>query len=300
MTLNATRPPATVAVPADDEVVRRSRKRRRRPARTTARYIVVWALALVFVFPFLVMLSTSFKLPADIFSAPPTLWPKEWTLQNFVAVFDEIPFWQYLANTLLVAGLSVLGMLIASPLVAYSLSKIGWRGRRPLLIVVMATMMLPPQVTMIPLFLLWNGLGATNTYLPLVLPAFFGTPFLIFMIRQFLMSIPNELLQAARIDGASELRIYWSIVLPMARPALITATIFQFVWAWTDFLNPLIYLNDSSKYTLSIGLYAFFGEHNVDWGPLMAASVLFTIPALALFVVFQRYFVGGISAGALK
>jgi len=257
-------------------------------------------LVLLFVFPFLAMLSTSFKPSADIFSAPPSLWPKEWTLKNFVAVFEQIPFWQYLANTLLVAGLSVVGMLFASPLVAYSLSKIGWRGQRPLLLIVMATMMLPPQVTMIPLFLMWNGLGATNTYLPLVLPMFFGTPFLIFMIRQFFMSVPNELLYAARIDGASEFRIYWSIVLPVARPALITATIFQFVWAWTDFLNPLIYLNDSSKYTLSIGLYAFFGEHNVEWGPLMAASVLFTIPALALFVVFQRYFVGGISSGAVK
>lgn len=282
------------------ESPREKRTVRRRPGRTTGRYVLVWVLTLVFVFPFLAMLSTAFKMPDDIFSVPPNLWPKEWTLVNFAAVFDQIPFWQYLWNTILIAAISVLGMLIASPLVAYSLAKIGWRGRRPLLIIVMATMMLPPQVTMIPLFLLWNGLGATNSIIPLVAPAFFGTPFLIFMIRQFLMSVPDELLQAARIDGASELRIYWSIVLPQARPALITATIFQFVWAWTDFLNPLIYLNDPSKYTLSIGLYSFFGEHNVEWGPLMAASVLFTIPALALFVVFQRYFVGGISAGALK
>ncbi len=195
----------------------RPRAARRRAARTTARYLAVWLLALAFVFPFLSMLSTAFKLPDDIFSAPPSLWPTEWTLQNFVAVFDEIPFWQYLLNTVVIAGLSVLGMLIASPLVAYSLSKIGWRGQRPLLVIVMATMMLPPQVTMIPLFLMWNGLGATNSIIPLVAPAFFGTPFLIFMLRQFLTSVPNELLQAARIDGASELRIYWSIVLPQAR-----------------------------------------------------------------------------------
>lgn len=299
MTLNVTKP--TTELTASSSHTRIYPGRRIRRIRITIfRYALVVTLVLVFVFPFLAMLSTSFKLPADIFSAPPNLWPKEWTLENFVAVFDQIPFWQYLANTLLIAGLSVFGMLLASPLVAYSLSKIGWRGQRPLLLIVMATMMLPPQVTMIPLFLLWNGLGATNTYLPLVLPMFFGTPFLIFMIRQFFMSVPNELLYAARVDGASEFRIYWSIVLPIARPALVTAIVFQFVWAWTDFLNPLIYLNDSSKYTLSIGLYAFFGEHNVDWGPLMATSVLFTIPALALFVVFQRYFVGGISAGALK
>ena len=275
------------------------RKKKWSPKRV-ASYVGVWILALAFLFPFLSMLSTAFKLPNDIFSAPPSLWPPSWTFANFVDVFKEIPFWQYLGNTLTIAGFSVLGMLIASPLVAYSLSKIGWRGQRPLLLIVMATMMLPTQVTMVPLFLLWNGLGATNTYLPLILPAFFGTPFLIYMIRQFLMSVPNELIDAARVDGASELHIYLRIVLPLARPALITAAVFQFVWSWTDFLNPLIYLNDASKYTLSIGLYSFFGEHTVEWGPLMAASVLFTLPALALFVLFQRYFIGGSSAGALK
>lgn len=299
MALNATEVPVRTPA-ASARTTPNTRRRRKRTRSTLIRYVLVFALVLVFVFPFLAMLSTSFKLPSDIFSAPPSLWPKEWTLQNFTAVFDEIPFWRYLANTLLISGLSVAGMLFASPLVAYSLSKIGWRGERPLLLIVMATMMLPPQVTMIPLFLMWNKVGATNTYLPLVLPMFFGTPFLIFMIRQFFMSVPNELLYAARIDGASEFRIYWAIVLPIAKPALITATIFQFVWAWTDFLNPLIYLHDSAKYTLSIGLYSFFGEHNAEWGPLMAASVLFTIPALALFVLFQRYFVGGISAGAVK
>lgn len=209
MVLNATEERQAETAPARPAGERSSRLRRRRPGRTAGRYVLVWVLTLLFVFPFLAMLSTAFKLPADIFSAPPSLWPKEWTLANFAAVFEEIPFWQYLWNTVVIAALSVLGMLIASPLVAYSLSKIGWRGQRPLLVIVMATMMLPPQVTMIPLFLMWNGLEATNTIIPLVAPAFFGTPFLIFMLRQFLMSVPNELLQAARIDGASEFRIYW-------------------------------------------------------------------------------------------
>lgn len=281
----------------------RDRNRQRndhKPTWVVIRYVLVFTLVMIFFFPFLAMLTTSFKLPQEIFSAPPRLWPKEWTFRNYSAVFEQMPFWRYLANTLLIAGLSVFGMLLASPLVAYSLSKIKWRGQRPLLVIVMSVMMLPPQVTMIPLFLLWNKLGATNSIFPLVLPMFFGTPFLIFMIRQFFMSVPNELLYAGRVDGASELRIYWSIVLPIARPALITAAAFQFVWSWTDFLNPLIYLNDPSKYTLSIGLYTFFGQHTVDWGPLMAASVLLTIPALTLFVIFQRYFVGGISTGAIK
>lgn len=268
--------------------------------RRAGRRLAVAALALLFAFPFLAMLSTAFKLPGDVFRAPPTLLPAEWTLGNFATAFEQMPVWRYLGNTLFISAATVIGTLVACPLVAYSLSKLRWRGRSALLAVVLSTMMLPPQVTMIPIYLLWNALNAGDTYWPLIAPAFFGTPFLIFMIRQFLMNVPDELIAAARMDGASELRIYLSIVLPLARPALVTSAVFQFVWTWTDFLNPLIYLNDSEKYTLSIGLYAFFGEHDVAWGPLLAACVMFTMPALLIFIFGQRYFVGGISAGALK
>lgn len=261
---------------------------------------LVIALALVFLFPLLVMISTALKSPQDVFSSPPTLIPSEWTFGNFATAFDQIPVWRYLGNTMLVAGLSVLGTALSCPLVAYALSKVRWAGAKPLFIMVLATMMLPPQVTLIPLFLIWNGVGATNTYLPLVVPAFLGTPFFIFLIRQFLMNVPDDLLEAARLDGASELRTYATIVLPIARPAIVTAAVFQFVWAWTDFLNPLIYLNDESTYTLSIGLYAFFGENDVAWGPLMAACTMFTLPALIIFLIGQKFFVGGISAGAIK
>ncbi len=277
--------------------------RRRSLRRTLRRYrqqISVILLALVFLFPLLVMLSTAFKTPDDIFSSPPTLLPSEWTLDNFSEAFAQIPVWRYLANTLFVSGMSILGTVISCPLVAYALAKVRWRGARPLLILVLATMMLPPQVTLIPLFLVWNGLDATNTYLPLIVPAFLGTPFFIFMIRQFLLAVPDELIEAARLDGASEFRTYATIVLPLARPAIVTAAIFQFVWAWTDFLNPLIYLNDQSTYTLSIGLYAFFGENDVAWGPLMAACAMFTLPAVAIFLIGQKFFIGGASAGALK
>lgn len=278
----------------------RTRRSRRRLTRSIRQQISVALLALVFLFPLLVMLSTAFKTPNDVFSSPPTLLPTEWTLDNFAEAFDQIPIWRYLANTLFVSGMSILGTIIACPLVAYSLAKVRWRGARPLLILVLATMMLPPQVTLIPLFLVWNGLGATNTYLPLIVPAFLGTPFFIFMIRQFLLAVPDELIEAARLDGASEFRTYATIVLPLARPAIVTAAIFQFVWAWTDFLNPLIYLNDESTYTLSLGLYAFFGENDVAWGPLMAACVLFTLPAVVIFLIGQKFFIGGAAAGALK
>jgi multiple sugar transport system permease protein len=153
---------------------------------------------------------------------------------------------------------------------------------------------------MIPLYKLWNDVGAVGTYWPLVLPPFFGTAFFIFLLRQFFLGIPDELLEAARIDGAGEFRIYSQIVLPLARPALATVAVFQFMWTWTDFLLPLLYLNDKDKYTLSIGLYSFFSEHGVDWGPLMAACLMFTLPALLIFLVAQRYFIEGISISGLK
>lgn len=254
----------------------------------------------LFVYPFITMLTTSFKLPDDIFVSPPRLLPREWTLQNFREALDAMPVGRYFANTVFISLMSVLGTVISCPLVAYALSKINWPGRKPLMVIVLAVMMLPPQVTLIPLFLLWNNLGAQGTYYPLIVPAFLGTPFLIFMIRQFLMRVPDAVIEAARIDGAGEFRIYWSVVLPLAAPALVTAGVFQFVWSWTDFLNPLIYLDDANQYTLSIGLYNFFSEHDVAWGPLMAACVLFTVPALVVFVLAQRYFIGGASAGAVK
>ncbi|QPZ38146.1 carbohydrate ABC transporter permease [Paramicrobacterium chengjingii] len=275
-------------------------KRRPKILRRLRQHALVIVLAAVFIFPLLVMVSTALKAPQDVFSSPPSLIPSEWTFDNFTKAFDQIPVWRYLGNTMLVAGLSVVGTALSCPLVAYALSKVKWVGAKPLFIMVLATMMLPPQVTLIPLFLIWNGLGATNTYLPLVVPAFLGTPFFIFLIRQFLMNVPDDLIEAARLDGASELRTYATIVLPIARPAIVTAAVFQFVWAWTDFLNPLIYLNDESTYTLSIGLYAFFGENDVAWGPLMAACTMFTIPALIIFLIGQKFFIGGISAGALK
>ena len=267
---------------------------------TVYRYALVVLLAAVFVFPFVVMLTTAFKASNEIFTAPPELLPHTWTLEHFFAALVQIPFWRFLLNTIVISGLSVLGTVLVSPLVAYSLAKLRWRGRNLLFIMVLATMMLPPQVTLIPIYMMWNKAGFTGTILPLIIPAFLGTPFFIFLIRQFLLSVPDELIEAAKVDGASEFRIYWSVVLPIARPALITSAVFQFVWAWTDFLYPLIYLNDEESYTLSIGLYSFLGQHGVQWGPLMAACVMFTLPAFLIFLVFQRYFIGGIATGALK
>jgi multiple sugar transport system permease protein len=273
--------------------------RRRRTGRPM-RYAALLVIAAAFLLPFVVMLATAVKEPTDVFRFPPRLLPERWTADNFGAAIDAMPFWRYLANTLLISALAVAGTLLSCPLVGYALAKLRWRGRGTVLALVLATMMLPPQVTLVPLYLMWDKVGLTGTYLPLVAPCFFGTPFFIFLMRQFLANLPDDLIEAARLDGASELRIYWRIVLPLARPALATIAVFQFVWAWTDFLNPLIYLDDDTEYTLSVGLYNFFSEHGVDWGPLMAASVLFTAPALVIFLIGQRHFVEGIATKGLK
>jgi multiple sugar transport system permease protein len=262
--------------------------------------VAVLLLVAIFIFPFVVMITTAFKNVDDIFHAPPRLLPKSWTLANFRAAFDQIPLWRYLGNTLLLCALTVVGTLFSCPLVAYALAKIRWRLQMPLLLLVLGTMMLPPQVTLIPIYLMWNKLDLSGTYLPLVVPSFLGTAFLIFMLRQFLMGVPDELIDSAKVDGASDFRTYWSIVLPLARPALATAAVFQFVWTWTDFLNPLIYLNNANMYTLSIGLYGFFATHSVAWGPLMAACVLFTLPAFGIFLIGQRYFTEGIATTGIK
>ena len=257
-------------------------------------------ITLLFLFPFLVMLSTSFKTPDETFSVPPRLWSDNWVTENYTRVFDAMPFWRYLGNTLFIAILTVIGYLFSCPPVAYSLAKIPWRGRSPLFLLIVATMMLPPQVTMIPVYLMWNRTPLMGTYWPIVLPTFLGSAFFIFLLRQFFRGIPNDLLDAARLDGASEFRIYWNIVLPLSRAALATVGLFAFVGAWTDFLNPLIYLNDPDTYTLSIGLYNFFSQYGVEWGPLMAACAIFSIPLIVLFIFTQRQFIEGISLTGLK
>jgi multiple sugar transport system permease protein len=263
-------------------------------------HLVLLAICAAFAFPFVIMLTTAVQLPKDIFSTPPHLLPRSLTGANFHTATGSIPLGRYVLNTTFLVVANVAGSLLSCPLVAYSLAKLRWRGRGVLFGVVLATMMLPPQVTMIPVYKLWSSVGAVGTYLPLIVPQFFGTAFFIFLLRQFFLGVPDDLLDAARVDGASEWRIYWRIVLPLAKPALATVAVFQFMWTWTDFLLPLLYLNDPAKYTLSIGLFNFFGEHGVDWGPLMAACLMFTLPAVAVFMVAQKYFIEGISAAGLK
>ncbi|GIQ66316.1 hypothetical protein PACILC2_48840 [Paenibacillus cisolokensis] len=203
-------------------------------------------------------------------------------------------------NTLLICVLCVLGELIASPLVAYGFARIPFKGRGILFMIMMGTIMLPAQSTMVPLYVLYNKLNLVNTIWPLVLPAFFGAAYYIFLLRQFFMGIPYEITESAKIDGASEFRIYWQMMLPLSKPALFTVGLLVFLFSWKDYQQPLIYLNDPSKWTLSVGLKAFIGEYKVEWGMLMAAAALFTIPIIILYFFVQRVFIQGITLTGSK
>ena len=197
--------------------------------------------------------------------------------------------------------MTIIGTLLSSSLVAYAFACLKWPGRNGVFIFVLATMMLPMQVTMIPLFVLFKNFGWLNTFKPLIVPAFFGGgAFNIFLLRQFFLTIPGELFDAARIDGCSEWRIYWNIVLPLAKPALATVAILTFMMTWNDFFGPLIYLSDKLKGTLALGLAMFVGQHQTEWGMLMAASVMMMIPMIVLFFLFQKYFIKGFMMSGIK
>ena len=236
------------------------------------------------------------------------VWPEDFEIQqqiglhweNYADAFEVMDFWQNLRNTLFICYTVVLGTLLSCSLVAYSFSRIEWPGRDLLFMLVLATMMLPYSVTLIPLFAVYRQLGWVGTFKPLIVPAFFGTAFYIFLLRQFFMSIPRDLSAAARIDGCTEFGIFSRIVLPLSKPALATTALFMFMFQWGDFLNPLIYLQDDRQYTLAIALQQFQSQHESAWGALMAMSTVITLPIIVLFFFTQRTFIQGITMTGLK
>lgn len=261
-------------------------------------YVLLIFFSVIMLGPFIWMLLTSLKTTEEIYSG--AILPTAFRLDNFITAFTKIPYMRYMFNTLLIAVGAVIGNCIASSLVAYSMSKIQWAGRKFLFPVIIGMMLIPYQVTMIPVYMIWSKLGLTGTFLPLILPAFFGTPYYIFLLRQFFMTIPNALIEAATIDGAGKMRIFTTVMLPLCKPAITTVAIFTFLANWSDFMGPLIYLNDEKNYTLSIGLQAFLQQHYVEWGSLMAASVVFIVPVVILFFFAQKYFVEGITVTGIK
>ncbi|MBL7111664.1 MAG: carbohydrate ABC transporter permease [Bacteroidales bacterium] len=247
------------------------------------------------------MISTSFKGNEQIFAYPPEWIPKIWRWQNYVDIWSQLPFLAYFRNSVFISLFTILGTLLSSSLVAYAFAVLRWPGRDKLFIFILVTMMLPLQVTMIPVFVMFKNLGWLNTFKPLIVPAFLGGgAFNIFLLRQFFLRVPRELIDAARIDGCSEWRIYWEIMLPMAKPALATVAIMTFMFTWNDFLGPLIYLSDKLKGTLALGVVMFVGQHSTEWGQLMAISIIMMLPVIIIFFLFQRFFIKGFIMTGIK
>ncbi len=263
-------------------------------------YVVLFALAALFMFPLLWLVVTSLKTPANVFD--PGFWPDPWYPQNYADVFAAAPVGRWLWNSFFVSGMAVLSVLLSSSLVAYGFARLRFRGRNLLFALLMGTYLLPPMVTLIPTFLIWNELGAVNTTLPLWAGNLFGSAFYIFMLRQFFFTIPQDLVDAARVDGAGFLRIYWNIMLPLIRPALAVVAVFEFQAKWNDLMTPLIYLNQPKLYTMALGLATLKSDvaTETNWALWMAASVILTIPMVVLFFLAQRHLVEGVATTGLK
>ncbi|WCF11072.1 carbohydrate ABC transporter permease [Paenibacillus thiaminolyticus] len=268
--------------------------------RSIAKHGALMLAGLFFLGPFAYLLLTSVKTIDEIFAVPFVWWPEHFFWDNYSNAVNAIPFFQYTLNTVFISLMCVLGELIAAPLVAYGFARIPFQGRKILFMIMMGTMMLPSQTTMIPLYVLYHKMDLVNTFWPLILPAFFGAAYYIFLLRQFFMGIPYELTESAKIDGASEFRIYWQMILPLSKPALFTVGLLVFLGSWKDYQTPLIYLNEPDKWTLSVGLKAFIGEYNIEWGMLMAAAALFTIPIVILYFFVQKVFIQGITLTGMK
>lgn len=263
--------------------------------------LVILVLIGLYLTPLAWMVSTALKPDSEITAFPPTLIPQNPRPQNFVDAVRFIPFGRYFVNSLIITTFSALGTACSSFIIAYGLSRLRWVGRELVFYSVVASIVLFVEfpvnpVTMIPLFRLFAELGWVNTFLPLIVPSFFGNPFFIFLLRQFLLRIPFSLSDAAKLDGASEWQILWRIMLPLCRPALAIVAVLAAVRSWNDFLGPLIYLQDESLYTLAVGLSFYQSTYSVEWQLLMAASTLMLVPELVLFLLFQRAFMRGLRA----
>lgn len=263
-------------------------------------HLAIWIVGLFFLIPWLFIVSASLKTFDKVLALPVQWIPNPVRLMNYVDAVTAIPFFQYMGNTMFIATMNVLGTILSSALVAYSFSRIRWPGRNVVFYLILATMMLPTAVTMIPLFIIFTKIKWINTFYPLVIPAFFGNPFYIFLLRQFFAGIPSELSDAARIDGCSEWDTFWRIILPLSTPAMAAVAILTFQASYNDLIGPLLYLTSDKLWTLSLGLQKFVGIHGSEWQLLMAASVLMTLPMIILFLWQQRAFVQGIVTSGLK
>ncbi len=263
-------------------------------------YFLLISLGVLFLIPFLWTISTALKDNQDAFKFPPQWIPNPPLWENFSKAWSALPFTKWVGNTLLITVTTTLFGVLTCSLVAYGFSRFNFRGRNLMFYIMLATMMLPGQVTMIPVFMIWRELGAIDTFYPLVIPALFGGgAFNIFLMRQFFLTIPKEFDEAAMLDGAGFFRIWWKILLPLSGPVIATVAVLSFIGHWDDFNGPLIYLNSPEKYTVSLGLRMFQDSYGTETNQLMAASLIHILPMVVLFFCAQRYFMKGINLSGL-
>ncbi|MFS1041531.1 carbohydrate ABC transporter permease [Enterococcus faecium] len=256
-------------------------------------YVLMTVIGIILIIPLLWMMFTSLKPMEEIVRYPPTFFPEKIVWENYLDTIAAFPFWRYARNTLFITVLVVIGNVLSNSFIAYGFAKLDFPGKKLMFALVLSTMMIPGFVTMIPQYVLFSKIGWVGTYLPLIVPSFFGNAFNIFLMRQFYLSINNELIEAAEIDGANHLYIWSHLMLPLTKPALITIAINSFNAAWNDFLGPLLYIQDQEKYTLQIGLQVFQNQATTQWNYLMAGATLVLIPTILLFFFAQRYFIEG-------
>ncbi len=265
----------------------------------TLHHILIYGLlvagSIVFLLPLLWMLSTSLKVSSAVFAYPPSFLPTSLQWHNYIDGWTALPFTTFLKNSVIITGANVVGNVVSCSLVAFGFSRLRARGRGLLFLLVLGTMMIPNEVTMVPRFILFKQLGWINTLAPLIVPAWFGYPFFIFLLRQFFMGIPRELDEAAYIDGASFFRVFWNVILPLSKPALGAVAIFSFIGNWNNLLDPLIYLRSQDLYTIALGLNLFLGQYVTVVNQLMAVSILALVPILVIFFFAQKMFVQGVS-----
>jgi multiple sugar transport system permease protein len=300
-TASAPAPVATAPRPATAFVRRRPPRavRRRRALIAIADHSILIALAIMFLAPFAFMLLTALMTSDQTLSAK--LWPHPFHWSNVTEIFDKAPLWRYTLNTMIYAVLSTIGVLVSSIPVAYALSRLRWRGRDAAFLLVLATMMLPAQVTAVPLYVMWSKLHLVGSLAPLIIPNWFGDAFSIFLLRQFFLTIPEEYSDAARVDGCGELRILLTVVLRLAQPAIAAVGLFAFLYAWNDFFGPLLYTGENAAHwTLSLGLSQFRTQYQVEWNLTMMATILFMAPVIALFFAAQKAFVEGVTLTGVK
>jgi multiple sugar transport system permease protein len=262
--------------------------------------LVLIAGCIVFILPFYWMVVSALKTNAELTSIPPSLIPKTWAWNNFIDAVNYIPFARFAWNSFVITLGATIGAVLSNTVVAYGFSRIQWRGRNALFYLCVGTVFLPYPVVLVALVDTFGKLHWVDTPLPLIVPAFFANPFYIFLMRQFMLGIPRELSDAARVDGAGEWQTFWKVILPLTRPAVTVIALFAAVAAWNDFLGPLLYLHDEKTYTLAVGLQFFRSTHDVTYNLLMAASTLVVVPIIVLFILAQRFFIEGITVGGVK